>query len=417
MLLQFNVSNFMSIKDEVTLTAFANASKEHENTLLHVGKERVLPSLALYGANAAGKSNLFRALTSAIMLVRMSNTLQVNSPTGFIPFLLDKESRNNKTKMDFLFVNNGKKYEYGFVADREYVYEEYLYEYKTSRPTMIFERTNVTDYKFTAAYKHLNEYKYKNTSNKLFMCTATAWNCKETRDAFLFFSEKIDTYNLASIKDNQYLEYLDQNKEKPKTKEFMLSMLRHAEINIQDYEFESKTVEDITIPLPPGIQIDKALFGSMKQFRLETIHQITEGNGTVNTYKLPFDSESEGTKLLFAYGPIIMEAFEKGRTIVVDELDNSLHPSLARYLIGLFNDPEVNKNGAQLIFNSHDVSLLDLELFRRDQVYFVEKNNDSGITDVYSLADFSPRKSENIQKGYLQGRYGAIPFPEGGIEW
>ena len=155
----------------------------------------------------------------------------------------------------------------------------------------------------------------------------------------------------------------------------------------------------------------------MKQFRLETIHQITEGNGTVNTYKLPFDSESEGTKLLFAYGPIIMEAFEKGRTIVVDELDNSLHPSLARYLIGLFNDPEVNKNGAQLIFNSHDVSLLDLELFRRDQVYFVEKNNDSGITDVYSLADFSPRKSENIQKGYLQGRYGAIPFPEGGIEW
>lgn len=417
MLLQFNVTNFMSIKDEVTLTAFANASKDHEENIIRFGKDRVLPTLALYGANAAGKSNIFKALTRAIMLVRMSNTLQVNSPTGFEPFLFDDATRKSKTKMDFLFVNNGKKFEYGFVADSEYVYDEYLYEYKSSRPTMIFERSNVTNYKFTTAYKHLADYKYKNTSNKLFMCTATAWNCEETRDAYLWFAEKIDTYNLLSIQNNQYLEYLDKNKEKPKTKEFLLSMLKHAEINIQDYEFESKMVEDIAIPLPPGFQIDKRLLGPVKQFRLETIHQISADDGSVKAYKLPFDSESDGTKLLFAYGPIIMEALEKGRTMVVDELDNSLHPSLAKYLIELFNDADVNRNGAQLIFNSHDVSLLDLELFRRDQIYFVEKDYDTGVTDVYSLADFSPRKSENIQKGYLQGRYGAIPFPEGGIEW
>lgn len=415
MLLQFNVTNFMSIKDEVTLTAFANASKEHEENLIRAGKDRVLPTLALYGANAAGKSNVFKALTRAIMLVRMSNTLQVNSPTGFEPFLFDEETRKGRTKMDFLFVNNGKKFEYGFAADSKCIYDEYLYEYKSSRPTMIFERSNVTDYRFTAAYKHLTDYKSKNTSNKLFMCTATAWNCEETKDTYLWFADQIDTYNLLSIQSNQYLEYLDKNKQRPKTKEFLLSMLKHAEINIQDYEFESKTADDI--PMPPGIQIDKNLLGSVKQFRLETIHQIEAGDGSVKTYKLPFNDESDGTKLLFAYGPIIMEALEKGRTIVVDELDNSLHPSLARYLIGLFHDAEVNRNGAQLIFNSHDVSLLDLELFRRDQIYFVEKDYHTGVTDLYSLADFSPRKSENIQKGYLQGRYGAIPFPEGGIEW
>ena len=203
MLLQFNVTNFMSIKDEVTLTAFANAGKEHEENLIRVGKDRVLPTLAFYGANAAGKSNIFKALTRAIMLVRMSNTLQVNSPTGFEPFMFNDATRKSKTKMDFLFVNNGKKYEYGFVADAEYIYDEYLYEYKSSRPTMIFERSNVTDYKFTAAYKHLADYKYKNTSNKLFMCTATAWNCEETRDAYLWFAEKIDTYNLSAIQSNQ----------------------------------------------------------------------------------------------------------------------------------------------------------------------------------------------------------------------
>ena len=417
MLLQFNVKNFMSIRDEITLTSFANASKEHEDSVICVGKDRVLPTLALYGANAAGKSNIFNALTRAIMLVRMSNTLQVNSPTGFEPFLFDDKTKNNKTKMDFLFVNNGKKFEYGFVADAEYIYDEYLYEYKSSRPTMIFERSNVTEYKFTTAYKHLADYKYKNTSNKLFMCTATAWNCEETKDAYLWFAEKIDTYNLLAIQRNQYLEYLDKNKGTPKTKEFLLSMLKHAEINIEDYEFESKIVENVPIQLPPGLQIDKSLLGSVKQFRLETIYQIASEDGSVKAYKLPFDNESDGTKLLFAYGPIIMEALEKGRTIVVDELDNSLHPCLAKYLIELFNDASVNRNGAQLIFNSHDISLLDLELFRRDQIYFVEKNNDTGVTDVYSLADFSPRKSENIQKGYLQGRYGAIPFPDGGIEW
>ena len=417
MFLQFNVSNFMSIKDEIVLTAFANASKEHEESIIKLGKDRILPSLALYGANAAGKSNIFKALTSAIMLVRRSNDLQVNMPTGFEPFLFDESKKKEKTKMDFIFVHNGKKFEYGFLADAQYVYEEYLYEYKSSKPTMIFERSEITNYRFTSAYKHLSEFQYKNTSNKLFMCTATAWNCEETRDAYLWFAEGIDTYNRLSIQSNQYLDYLDKHKDNEYTKEFLLSMLKHAEINIQDYEFESKMVEDIAIPLPPGFQIDKRLLGPVKQFRLETIHQISADDGSVKAYKLPFDSESDGTKLLFAYGPIIMEALEKGRTIVVDELDNSLHPSLAKYLIELFNDADVNRNGAQLIFNSHDVSLLDLELFRRDQIYFVEKDYDTGVTDVYSLADFSPRKSENIQKGYLQGRYGAIPFPEGGIEW
>lgn len=417
MLLQFDVSNFMSIRDKVTLTAFANASKDHEDNLIAIGKERILPVLALYGANAAGKSNVFKALTSAIILVRRSNDLQVNAPTGFEPFLFDEDTKNDKTKMDFLFVNKGKKYAYGFVADPQYVYDEYLYEYKSSRPTMIFERTNVTEYRFTSAYKHLAEYRYKNTSNKLFMCTATAWNCEETRDAYLWFAESIDTYNRLSIQNNQYLDFLDKNKDNPKTKEFLLSMLKHAEINIQDYEFESKIIENPTIPLPPGIQIDRTLLGPMKQFRLDTIHRIKLKDGSTKDYKLPSDHESDGTMLLFAYGPIIMEALEKGRTIVIDELDNSLHSSLARYLIEIFNDTSVNRYGAQLIFNSHDINLLDLELFRRDQIYFVEKNNDTGVTDLYSLADFSPRKTENIQKGYLQGRYGAIPFLIGGVEW
>jgi len=417
MLLQFNVSNYMSIRNEVVLTAFANSGKEHEDNLIGAGNEKVLPVLALCGANAAGKSNIFKALTTAILLVRNSNNLQVNTPTGIEPFLFDNTMHKEKTKMDFLFTYNGKKYEYGFAGDSQYIYDEYLYVYNSARPTMIFERSDINQYRFTSAYKHLSEYQYKNTSNKLFMCTATAWNCKETKDAFLWFSESIDTYNQTSVKGAPCLDYLDRNKEKPETKAFLLSLLKHAEINIQDYEFESKTIDSPTLPILPGITIDKSLLGPAKQYRLDTIHEIEYENGKTKAFKLPFNHESDGTQLLFAYGPIIMEALEKGRTIVIDELDNSLHPNLSRYLVDLFNDKKVNKKGAQLIFNSHDISLLTLDLFRRDQIYFVEKDNRTGVTDLYSLADFSPRKSENIQKGYLQGRYGAIPFPEGGIEW
>ena len=415
MLLQFNVRNYMSIRDEVILTAFANSSREHSEIIAE-GRDRVLPVLAIYGANAAGKSNLFKALTTAILLVRRSNSMQIDEPTGFEPFLFEEEN-DGITGVDFLFVSNGRKFGYGFSADYEKVYEEYLYEYKSARPTTIFERSNVNEYRFTAAYKYLSEYAEKNTANKLFMCTATAWNCEATRDAYTWFAEGIDTYNRASIESHQYLEYLDQNKKDPETKGFMLSMLRHAEINIDDYRFDSKMVDSLGIPLPPGVSIDRAILGPIKQFELETIHNVTDENGRTRRYSLPFDHESDGTQLLFAYGPIVMDALKRGRAIVIDEIDNSLHTSLCRYLIGLFSDPDINTNGAQLIFNSHDVTLLDLEIFRRDQIYFVEKDNRTGVTDLYSLADFSPRKTENIQKGYLQGRFGAVPFVVGGIEW
>ena len=417
MLLQFNVSNFMSIKDEIIISAFANAMKDHEEILINHGNDRILPVMAMYGANAAGKTNIIRAFRNAIMLVRNSNSMQVNAYTGIIPFLFDENKIKEKSKFDFLFVHNGKTFAYGFVADYQYVYEEYLYEYKSSRPTMIFERMEISKYRFTTSYKHLSEFQYKNTSNKLFLCTATAWNCEETRDAFMWFAEGIDTYDQIGIKSNQYLEYLDQMKDNADTKSFLLSLLRHAEINIHDYEFESKNIEKPSIPKIPSLQIDPEFLKDLKHYELSTIHKIEQMDGALKMFKLPFNSESDGTKLLFAYGPIIFEALNKGRTIIIDELGNSLHTNLARYLMELFNDKKINCNGAQLIFNTHDIGLLGLDLFRRDQIYFVEKDNSSGSTDLYSLADFSPRKDENIQKGYLQGRYGAIPFPEGGVEW
>lgn len=422
MLLQFNVKNFMSIKNEIMLSLCANASKEHEEKLIKQDDKRVLPSVAIYGANAAGKSNIFKALTTAILLIRNSNNMQINSTTGIIPFLLDDESINDKTKIDFLFINNGIKYAYGFVGDQNNIYDEYLYEYKSSRPTTIFERKNINDYEFTSANASLKQYVKKNTHNKLFLCTATAWNSQLTRNAYLWFSESVDTYTSINIQiGNSYFTELEKRQDNPRFKELLLQMLKHADINISDYDFESRQVQDKSkIMLPPGFAMNAEMVDEIvrntKEYKLDTHHTIETKNG-LKDYVLGFDFESAGTKLIFAYAPIIIDAIEKGRTIVIDEIDSCLHPMLLEYLISIFNDSELNKNGAQLIFSTHDTSLLDTSIFRRDQIYFVEKNNNNGITDLYSLVDFSPRKTDDIRKGYMLGRYGAIPVITGGIEW
>lgn len=422
MLLQFNVKNHLSFKNEAILSLYANADKSHEDELLPFNKEKILPSIAIYGANAAGKSNLHKALTAAILLVRESSNLQVNQPLMRVkPFLLDDDSRNEKTRFDFIYTYKGTKYEYGFVLDKTSVYEEYLYEYKTSKPTMIFERSNINDYKFTTQTKNqLAQLTDKNTPNKLFLSTATAWNSDLTKNAYMWFAEAIDTYDSQTLDPMMYQELEKSRIENDNSlNEFMLKLLKRADINISNFNYEVVEHEGMSFPLtfPMDFKNGKPTGEKFKEQRIETIHKVNI-NGEEKEYILNYGMESNGTRRLFTYGPAIKNALEKGKTISIDEIDNMLHPALTKSIIEMFNDPTINKKGAQLIFNTHEISLLDLDLFRRDQIYFVEKNNSTGISDLYALDDFSPRKSENIQKGYLLGRYGAIPaINSGDLGW
>lgn len=414
MLLQFNVTNAFSFKTEAILDLVATSDSSHSENLLRYRNEEILPTVAMYGANAAGKSNLFKALTSAIMFVRLSQSMQIDSRINITPFLMDDESKNGKTRFDFIYVYEGIKYEYGFVADTYRVYEEYLYVYKSTRPSMIFERTNVNEYKYTSALKKtLKQYEDKNTDNKLFLATATAWNCKDTEGAFRWFAEMIDTYDADSLQGTM-LGALEAD-EDGELKKIAIKLLRAADFNISDYKFSVKKKSFPNISLPPGISLDKEVIENMKEFELDIYHDIKNGKG-IERKSLPFHMESNGTQLYFAYCPAIFAALKTGKTVVVDEVDNGLHPILVRHLVEIFNNPESNPNGAQLIFNTHDIALLDLNFLRRDQIYFVEKNNLTGVSDLYALSDFSPRKTEKIQKGYMLGRYGAIPNI-GGVEW
>ena len=422
MLLQFNVTNYLSFRDEAILSLYANKDKSHEESLLTLDKDRILPTVAIYGANAAGKSNFNKALTAAIIMIRQSSNLQINQPLSLInPFLLDKDSRNQATRFDFIFTNNGIKYEYGFTADSTKIIEEYLYEYKSAKPSMIFERINVNEYQFTARTKsQLLKYTEQNSPNKLFLATATSWNCEVTKNAFMWFAEMIDTYDSTNL-DALMFEKLDESTKSKDTSlnEFMLHLLKSADINISnfDYELKESVTDQLPFPFPPGFKLEGNKNGILKERKITT-HHIVEENGTQKKYSLNFNDESNGTKRLFTYGPVLKSALEKGRTIIIDEIDNALHPALTKSLIEMFQNPDINKNGAQLIFNTHETSLLDLDTFRRDQIYFVEKDKKTSVSSLYSLDEFSPRKTENIEKGYFQGRYGAIPMlVMGDVEW
>lgn len=416
MLIEFSVENFMSIKDKLTLSMLAGKDNENTDNIFCEDKDRFLKSIAIYGANASGKSNIFKAMTSAIILIRKSSGRQINEKLlEIVPFKFDRDSKNNPTKFEFIFSTNGIRYIYGFSADINRIYEEYLYQYLSAKPSMIFERKNTNEYKFTQVEeKELNPIKDKNTDNKLFLATATAWNYERTKDAYMWFANSIDTYSDYEALPNQVLEKFD-NDEDGSLKKFTINLLREAEININDYNVKTENItqEDmikyITDPIIQSILKNNNNVNGISR-TIFTGHEIENQEGINTEYFLNVQEESLGTQNLFFLSPILKETFESGKTTVIDEIDKSLHPMLVKYIVELFHNPKVNINNAQLIFNTHDTNLLSLDTFRRDQIYFVEKDYLKGTTDLYSLDEFSVRKQENIRKGYLQGRYGSIPF-------
>ena len=406
MLIEFSVKNFMSFKNKVTLSMEKGNGLENEENVVFDGDINVLKSAAIYGANASGKSNLLKAFTCAILMVRTSSLIPVGQKWVFLrPFLFDEESKNKPSEFEFVFKTNGVKYKYYFSADENKVYDEVLDAYYTQKPTNIFRRTNTNNYEFYVDKKKLEALSMNNTENKLFLATATTWNYDKTKDAYLWFVNGIDTYDsFNNITDKDLIAYSNDSEN---LKEFALKLLNKADILIKDVtvHYEEKEIDNLLLA-PLEKSNDKY---KVKNINIELEHEVMVGNDKHN-YKLNFVDESSGTKVLFAFAPFLKRAFENTKVIIVDELERSLHPALVEFIVKLFNNKEINKANSQLIFTTHAMNLLNLELLRRDQIWFTEKNPENGVSDLYPLDSFSVRKDENIQKGYINGRYGAIPF-------
>jgi AAA15 family ATPase/GTPase len=420
MLLQFSIENFMSFREKTTISLLPGVGEELSGNIAHSDRCSALKSGVIFGANASGKSNIMKAFTAAVLMIRESEMVQVDHTLPrIIPFKLDSSSPLKSTSFEFIFEAEGTKYIYGFSATVKRITEEYLYAYYSAKPTTIFERTD-DQYVFKADKKILDSLAKKNNPNKLFLSTATSWNYERTRVPYLWFAKMIDTYE-----GNNWMQdyHAFINNDNISQRKFTTKLLEIADINIADY-----SVQEIDIPKE---QLDtmlkdpvfKAILenspdGVMsKGYSVSAVHQIDE-DGRAAQYILNLVEESKGTQNLFFMSSYLRRAFENGTTMIVDEFDAGLHPLLLEEIIRMFHDSNINTGNAQLIFTTHAINLLDLDIFRRDQVFFTEKDSNTAVSELFSLDEFSVRKSENIRNGYIYGRYGAIPLiAKGGSPW
>lgn len=397
MILEFSVKNFLSFKEKVTFSMIANSNKELNDNYVEIGGNKVLKSAAVYGANASGKSNLFEILARVVSMLSSSNSVDINAKLPLIPFKFDKDSVNKPSEFEIKFILDETRYVYGFIADKDKIYDEYLYYYPNGRETKIFDRTNINEYSYTQKdEKILREIEDKNAQNKFFLATATNWNFDKTKAAYDFLTNGIEPCNdLNALKNTAYKAY-EANPDH--LKDFAIDFLQKADFNIEDYQISK-------------VEMPRELLANMPEFIAEKLksYQVLFKHKNSDNF-LSINEESLGTQMIFAFIPFLAAGLKNKKVLIIDELDKSLHPFLVQYIVEIFNDAEINKNGSQLIFNTHDTNLLDLNILRRDQIWFTEKNSETGESDLYSLSDFSVRKQENVEKGYMLGRYGAVPF-------
>ena len=377
MVLEIRLSNMFSFRDEVTLDLQAakiqtKKARELEGNLFSVDGEQMLKSVALFGANASGKSNVIKAIRACVNMIRSSHNYNVDTRFAISPFKFE-DYANKPSSFYIRFLLNGVEYEYSFSFMHDEIITETLYYYPNGRKSLVFRRdesrgTEKKDiYEFKTVIKRPFDVADNTSKKTLYISRASQMDREIAQKIFLFFCNDIVLdYQVANIDslDNLFKE----------RKEQMLEVLRTADSDIIDFKIQNNAIT--------------------------TFHR------TNPSVAFDFETEeSEGTKTLFRMMVRMIGIIHEGKMLLVDEIDNSLHTQLVEFVIGMFN----HSNHAQLIYTIHNTHLLNTDFQRRDQVYFVNKRED-GSSDLYSLFDFKDfRDTLDMEKAYLQGRFDAIP--------
>ena len=390
MLLQFSVTNHRSIKETAVISMKAAADKTMKEILISPdGKKELVPVMAIYGANAAGKSNVLHALLLMREMVCGSYAKPLKGATlPYEPFAF-VDGKMEPTTFEIIYYNDGIKYAYGFSFDKNQIINEYLYHWPNGREALVFSREK-NKYEFRESIQEQMTLSGRTSENRLYLTSSNEWNCSQTEKAYLWFQKNLRGV-IATGATNEIT--IDAIRRGGEEKQRILKEMMLADLGICNVE----------------------LSGTIENPIVSTVHHLVDNSGILKRYSLLLGQESIGTQRFFSRIGLWIEAIDCGAVLVVDEIEASMHPLLTRHLIEMIQDQTINQNHAQLIFTTHDTGLLDLKLLRRDQIWFAEKDEKSMQTDIYALTEFSPRKEENIARGYLQGRYGAIPFIEGGI--
>lgn len=418
MLVQFTVGNFLSFNQKRTFSLEARSISELKTNISSFKPEKILRSAVVYGANSSGKSNLIKALQRMKEVVLTSVRLNASDELDYSPFLLSTETENQPTFFEIVFWQDSTRYRYGFEYNLKQIVNEWLFAGKTTkREKTLFIRTE-EGIGVDTNFKEGGGNEPKTNNNRLFVSLVAQLGGDISKKILEFFQD----YNvLSGVEHNDYTDF---------TMRMLHKNLNGCDESLQLYQKlrlgfrEIRAIESEFNPLDIPDDIPNELkavliktFTEKRRVSLKTVHNKFDKKGKIVDFVFldKEKDESEGTsKIIDLSGPIF-DTLKFGKTLIIDELDAKLHPLITIRIVELFNNPDSNPNNAQLIFATHDTNLLGEDLFRRDQIWFTEKDEQEQ-TDLYSLYDFNlpdgskVRSDSNLEKNYIRGRYGAIPF-------
>ncbi|MFZ1322611.1 MAG: ATP-binding protein [Ignavibacteria bacterium] len=424
MLVEFTVSNFKSIKNEQTFSLAAESLKElKENVFKNPNKNDIkldlLKSAVIYGANGSGKSNLIKAIKLLQQFILNSTDAKLNEEISYyFPFKLDENGKKEPVKMEIEFINTDKiRYKYSISYNRFEILNESLYYFPNGQEAKLFDRKSGSEIEFGESLRGEKKLIEKLLlKNVLFLSKGANSNNKQLEKIYEYFqglslniiqgSYQYDIpidFNYNMLPSDQLIRYLNafdtgirevkyQKEDSHEFNDFMNVLISNTKDSL-------KNRDDITID-----------FEKLK-FKPDFHHDVYKEDKITGTEPFKLEEESIGTQKLYKILGSIYNVLNTGGTLILDEINNSFHTHLTKFLVGIFQSKESNKKNAQLIFTSHDTTILEYELFRRDQIWFTEKDK-YGATSLYSLIEFKNsnlRKDTPLEKWYLSGRFGALP--------
>lgn len=417
MILEFNVGNYLSFKERRTLTLESSPITEFEENVANFCNHKILRSAVIYGANSSGKSNLIKAMSTMRRLVTHSSRLSSTDRLNIEPFLLNTKTETAASLFEVLFLLDDGRFRYGFEVNNSIIVSEWLFKLIKNKevPFFIRDKDKIEVFDVFNEASNLEE---KTRGNALFLSVVDQFNGPISKKIMKWFH---NWSTISGLKHEDYrgitLSMLEKELSKNQLKNFYKSLdLGFQEINLIVGEIAPDRLAFKNIPNEILSKIITDLKGG-KVATIETLHKKFDNKGNfVDLRRFDLDlQESAGTNKIVDMSGAIFKTIAEGSILVIDELDAKLHPLLTLAIIKLFNSPDLNKNNAQLIFATYDTNLLSYGCFRRDQIYFTEKDKFEA-TDLYSLVEYKEedggkvRKDRSFEKDYINGRYGAIPF-------
>jgi uncharacterized protein len=439
MLIEFSVGNYRSFKEKVTFSMVAanlvSKDKEIDNNNVFTVDDNLslIKNAAIYGANASGKSNLAKAMSfMKWFMVNSSKETQSTEKINVEPFRLSTETESQPSYFEIVFLLQGQKYRYGFEVNKDKVVSEWLFYVPKVRETKLFER-HENNISCSRNYK-ADGIQQRTRHNALFLSVSAQFNVDIAEKILAWLTNQLKI--ISGLNDDGYQGYTSRCLSESKSKRnAIFKLIKKLDLGINELDIQSELdIQELdSIETLHKAQKEKELLNDGSQEivtnifnaidllienrrktkipSIKTLHQKFDDNGVLvgtESFDLKFQ-ESEGTQKIFAISGLLVDALQEGKTLIIDEFDARLHPLISYAIVELFNKNDTNPNNAQLIFMTHDTNLLTNKLFRRDQIWFTEKNK-YGVTDLYSLAEYKIRNDASFESDYIKGRYGAIPY-------